>query len=658
MNEAIPQDAMRNETLERLPTAGLTRLVQTLKAARDAPLGSLEAMLAARLQRSAMEFTEELKEEYARGNQALEALRLLADSPYFSQRAAVLRLQEEIAGAGRELRWMVEELLELVPTDWIEGPGRLQDTKVCESASEEDSGGPLSKADADVDASQYDQVESSGFQSRAAGRIASGVGPDEMPPASPHSSAEEMADCGDACLGEGDADKAIVWYSESLRLRPYDAQTLRSRGRAFLQVSEFQAAIDDFSAVLRFHPEDAESRLRRADAMALFGKPEAAIADYRILLRACPEALSARHNLGVAFLMLNRFQDAIGAFDIVLSAHPNSANTLAKRGCAHSAVGNHESAAADLRLAAKFSPNDSRIQSRLAEAERMLEQTSPTASAEAAARSTRKPPRKTQLEVKRESITLADEASPSPSGPRDTQPEIRNASQTRPEAVQGVPPLKPEAAPTQTIRVVCPDCRAVGSVRWDKLGKLLTCKGCGRFYRVNPDGSMAHVIQDKKGKWKELEPGPSWVERLALHRKAVIGVAMAALLLAVYFKSAYPVPAQSTEVALPLDLNERAEMMAKAWARKDLPLMRRLTLSSLERGMFSWLRRHPPPNFGLSSLDEMQALTCEVRTRHRTDTHADLVVRLRNPLAALSKEAEFVQRWEERDGIWFFIPGR
>jgi hypothetical protein len=107
---------------------------------------------------------------------------------------------------------------------------------------------------------------------------------------------------------------------------------------------------------------------------------------------------------------------------------------------------------------------------------------------------------------------------------------------------------------------------------------------------------------------------------------------------------------------LPGELEPRAQMLARAWLDKDLPLMRRLTSTTHDRVLYSWLVRHRPPALaGQASAGPDLALT--VRTLTRGPQQADLLVLISGlPGHPSSSPVEFRQSWVERGGQWFFVP--
>jgi hypothetical protein len=107
---------------------------------------------------------------------------------------------------------------------------------------------------------------------------------------------------------------------------------------------------------------------------------------------------------------------------------------------------------------------------------------------------------------------------------------------------------------------------------------------------------------------------------------------------------------------LPHELAPRAEMLARAWLDKDLPLMRRLTSTTHDRILYSWLVRHRPPT-GAGQAAAGTALTLDVRVVQREAHHADIVVLVRGlPGRPGATPVEFPQAWVERDEQWYFVP--
>ena len=59
-------------------------------------------------------------------------------------------------------------------------------------------------------------------------------------------------------------NKAIEYYTESLKLKPNDAQSLYRRGRSFEEIKQFQNAIKDYNKVLELDKENVNAILSLA----------------------------------------------------------------------------------------------------------------------------------------------------------------------------------------------------------------------------------------------------------------------------------------------------------------------------------------------------------------------------------------------------------
>jgi hypothetical protein len=240
-------------------------------------------------------------------------------------------------------------------------------------------------------------------------------------------------------------------------------------------------------------------------------------------------------------------------------------------------------------------------------------------------------------------------------------PKERAACQAPPAA--STPPRKanpPSEGPA--LRVVCPTCGAGGAIRWDRLGRLHICRGCSRTFRVDPGGGLVEIIRTKDNKWVDRAAHTARSTRSRLLRFVgrrllpALGLA-AAVLLAVWLSSR---PATSSEVALPRELEPRAELFTRAWLKKDWAKMRLVVTPGEDRALYRWSVRHPPPAARSGANPADQDVPIEVTVLSTQAQKARVQVRIRGPDGPSGKGAsEWVQFWEERGGTWFFIvPSR
>jgi hypothetical protein len=112
-----------------------------------------------------------------------------------------------------------------------------------------------------------------------------------------------------------------------------------------------------------------------------------------------------------------------------------------------------------------------------------------------------------------------------------------------------------------------------------------------------------------------------------------------------------PAPA---EPPLPRELEPRIELFARAWLRGDLPRMRQLTVTTQDRVLYAWHRRHLPP----AVPDEADAASPSFRVDTVADRPPYRVVRLHlaGPPPPGRSSLPLTLTWEVREGAWFFLP--
>ncbi len=94
--------------------------------------------------------------------------------------------------------------------------------------------------------------------------------------------AAAYAERGQAHVEQGDLDRAIADFDESIRLEP-GATTYLSRALAYQQKGELDPAIADCTAALRRNPDYASAYRTRADLYTQQGHPDQAAADMAML---------------------------------------------------------------------------------------------------------------------------------------------------------------------------------------------------------------------------------------------------------------------------------------------------------------------------------------------------------------------------------------
>ena len=76
-----------------------------------------------------------------------------------------------------------------------------------------------------------------------------------------------------ACQEKGDYDKAIVEFTEAIRLDPKDADAYHNRGLAYGKKGEHDNAIADFNEAIHLDPKDAGAYYNRGVSLPEEGRP-------------------------------------------------------------------------------------------------------------------------------------------------------------------------------------------------------------------------------------------------------------------------------------------------------------------------------------------------------------------------------------------------
>ena len=420
----------------------------------------------------------------------------------------------------------------------------------------------------------------------------------------------------------GELAEALECYTRVIQLSPQFTAAYLKRGQTYHLSGKFDRAIEDYTAALHLGGPEIEAFLRRGDAFFRVGSLDRALADYEKAIQLDPSFLPARNNRAAAYHLAGDFERAITEHTQILQIDPAWPHAFYNRGMAHFAVGDFSKAIEDFGRAIELNPEDAQSQEKLQKA-RLRQNAQP-----------------------RESAAPNTTSNPEPA----------------PAAILLVrkvpaPEIKGPETPNQ-IKFTCPECGAAWSVPWDRLGHMITCKKCSRHYGVKPDGQLTPVTKTADGKWTETRRPASLRERL-LHSPWP-KMAGALLIVVVGFTwggwRSFRPPDGPALVELPHELEPRAEALGKAWLNKDLPLLRRLTLSTHERGVYHWFLRHPPPLARKPEAADFSQIRVEFSVIRRVGNVANVMIRIHDFPAAKQKTIDLLQTWEDRDGVWLFIP--
>jgi tetratricopeptide (TPR) repeat protein len=425
-----------------------------------------------------------------------------------------------------------------------------------------------------------------------------------------------LAHCrrGDACRQRGENERALQEYSAAIQIDPRDKAAYLRRGRLYRLTGDLGRAIEDFNAAARIDPTDPEPFCQRAQARGANGELDRAVEDFDQALRLKPDCTTTRFRRAIVWRLQGKLEPAVAEFTELIRLRPDQAVLYYQRGLARLDGGEPGRAVADFTEAVRLNPHYQ------------------------------------EAHQKRQEACAARRPAPTPaagSRKQDTAGDTLPVASTAGSA-------RTEPHPENCLQVVCPECGAVGNVPWDRLGRILTCRGCSRMFRVDAGGRLVEVVKTPEGRWIHRSAREANSARAMRKRWALWLVPTAAMLTCLVLglwawrhrSAVSPLP------ELPRGLEERAELLARAWQKKDVPLMRRMTGTTHDRILYSWFVRHQPPATA-AGLEEAEPPT--VKVVRRQDQTAQVVVRMpRN--GGKQSPVELQLHWEQRGDTWYFVP--
>ncbi|GAB6391389.1 MAG: tetratricopeptide repeat protein [Treponematales bacterium] len=170
---------------------------------------------------------------------------------------------------------------------------------------------------------------------------------------------------GSVYIGLGEYDKAIVDYTEAIRLDPNAADAYNNRGVAYVEKGDNNKAIVDFNQALRLFPNYANAYNNRDAAYDDKGDYDRAIADYTQAIRLDPDYAYPYTNRGDAYRDKGDYDRAIADYTQAIRLDPNNGyayisrgNAYKNRGITYGDKGDYDRAIADFNQALKLAPDN------------------------------------------------------------------------------------------------------------------------------------------------------------------------------------------------------------------------------------------------------------------------------------------------------------
>lgn len=138
------------------------------------------------------------------------------------------------------------------------------------------------------------------------------------------------------------------------------------RGRAYVELKDYEKAIDDFDHAINIDPKNADAYLHRGHAYLQSLEFKLAVEDYAKAVELNPRDDSFHHQLGYALMFKAVLDDnkaegmwlAIKSFTRALELNPANSETLELRAKAYLQIEDYDSAIADYKKMSELDPKD------------------------------------------------------------------------------------------------------------------------------------------------------------------------------------------------------------------------------------------------------------------------------------------------------------
>jgi len=169
--------------------------------------------------------------------------------------------------------------------------------------------------------------------------------------------AEEHFNAGNALLGIGKFDAAIVSFRRALAIKPDFAEAHYNLGIALQNIGQLDAAAESYRRTLKVKPNLFQAHINLGNACMTLGKLDEAVASFRSVLKIKPDFAEIHNNLGIALQALEQPDNAMAHFRRALEINPGYAEAYVNLGVVLQDLGQFDGAVACFREAIKSNPD-------------------------------------------------------------------------------------------------------------------------------------------------------------------------------------------------------------------------------------------------------------------------------------------------------------
>lgn len=149
-----------------------------------------------------------------------------------------------------------------------------------------------------------------------------------------------------------DYQKAILDYTQAIKINPNYADAYRERGSAYVLLKNYQKAMNDLNQAIKINPNDGLAYLYRSQARAALGDIQGSIDDGN---KSINNTLKTTHNSsGKTNFWMGRHEIAIAEYTQAIKIDPSYAEAYYNRGKSRYKLGDKQGAMSDYNQAANF----------------------------------------------------------------------------------------------------------------------------------------------------------------------------------------------------------------------------------------------------------------------------------------------------------------
>ena len=157
---------------------------------------------------------------------------------------------------------------------------------------------------------------------------------------------------------KSDYAKAIVDFTEALRIKPAYYGTLTARGTSYVRLNDFDRAAADFDAALQLKQDFAAAFSGRSLMDYFAGHMDQTIADATQAIRLDPKQVAAYNNRGNALREKGDFDGALIDLNVAIRLSPYASRPLYNRGLIYFRKGDLQHALDDYNAAVTLNPKE------------------------------------------------------------------------------------------------------------------------------------------------------------------------------------------------------------------------------------------------------------------------------------------------------------